>query len=323
MGCSARWSRSPACTRFGPPAGLVLYASLIIVVLGERLGVVSGLRPGLLSTGTLVTTAVLAAIPAFVATIVLILLFAVKLRWFPALGNGTDFASNVRHFTLPAIALAAASLAIVARVTRTSVCTATCCTPIPPRSPRPARTSPRRCGRLRAIPGRPLSAFEARAQECAIGQGKEIAGMFQVHLVCRRGESDRLVGLLTTDAGVRNIVVLPASARRPDGDVIQFDLAAGSADPVLRQLRDLDIGERSPVAVHIVDAALPELLPSARRGRRRRLGEIAPVCELLYARIRADAVYAPSFYMLLSSRAAPGRRHGALSGITDSNSLTR
>jgi peptide/nickel transport system permease protein len=108
-------------SRVWTTAGLVLYASLIILVLGIALGVVSGLRSGLLSTGTLVTTAVLAAIPAFVAAIVLILLFAVKLRWFPALGNGTDFASNVRHFTLPAIALAAGSLAIVARVTRTSV----------------------------------------------------------------------------------------------------------------------------------------------------------------------------------------------------------
>jgi peptide/nickel transport system permease protein len=68
-----------------------------------------------------VVTAISAAIPAFVAAIVLIVVFAVKLGWFPALGNGTGFLSNVRHFTLPAVALAAASLAIVARVTRASV----------------------------------------------------------------------------------------------------------------------------------------------------------------------------------------------------------
>src|SRR5512146_748304 len=102
-------------------AGLVLYASLIIVVLGIGAGIVSGLRPGLIDTGTLVVTAVSAAIPAFVAAIVLILLFAVKLGWFPAIGNGTGFLDDVRHFTLPAIALAISSLAIVARVTRASV----------------------------------------------------------------------------------------------------------------------------------------------------------------------------------------------------------
>jgi len=108
-------------SRIWTTAGLVLYASLIILVLGIGIGIVSGLRPGVLDTGTLVTTAVSAAIPAFVAAIVLILLFAVKLGWFPALGNGTDLLSNIRHFTLPAIALATASLAIVARVTRASV----------------------------------------------------------------------------------------------------------------------------------------------------------------------------------------------------------
>ena len=91
------------------------------MVLGIGLGIVSGLRPGAFDTSTLVVTAVSAAIPAFVAAIVLIMLFAVKLGWFPALGNGTGFVSNVRHFTLPAIALATASLAIVARVTRAAV----------------------------------------------------------------------------------------------------------------------------------------------------------------------------------------------------------
>ena len=108
-------------SRIWTTAGLVLYASLIIVVLGIGLGVVSGLRHGWFDTSTLVVTAVSAAIPAFVAAIVLIILFAVKLRWFPALGNGTGFLSDVRHLTLPAIALATASLAIVARVTRAAV----------------------------------------------------------------------------------------------------------------------------------------------------------------------------------------------------------
>ena len=108
-------------SRIWTTAGLVLYASLIIVVLGIGLGIVSGLRPGVLDTSALVVTAVVAAIPAFVAAIALILVFAVKLRWFPALGNGASFLGDVRHFTLPTIALATASLAIVARVTRATV----------------------------------------------------------------------------------------------------------------------------------------------------------------------------------------------------------
>ena len=110
-------------SRIWTTAGLVLYASVIICVIGIGLGVIAGLRPGWLDTSALVTTAVTAAIPAFVASIVLILLFAVKLGWFPALaaGTGGGFAGDLRTFTLPAIALALSSLAIVARVTRAAI----------------------------------------------------------------------------------------------------------------------------------------------------------------------------------------------------------
>ena len=94
--------------------------------------------------------------------------------------------------------------------------------------------------------------------------------MFQVHLVCPHEESDQLVGLLTADAGVRNIVVLPASARRPAGDMIQFDLATDSANPVLRQLRDLGIGKHSPVAVNIVGVMRVRASPVIERVASRR-----------------------------------------------------
>ena len=66
-------------------------------------------------------SAVTAAIPAFVAAIVLILVFAVDLGWFPAFGNGEGFLDSVWHLTLPAIALAISALAIVARVTRAAI----------------------------------------------------------------------------------------------------------------------------------------------------------------------------------------------------------
>ena len=108
-------------SRIWTTAGLVMYSSVLILVFGIGIGLVAGLRPGFLDTSTVVVTAISAAIPAFVAAIVLILLFAVKLGWFPAIGNGTGFVDNARHLTLPAFALAVSSLAIVARVTRASV----------------------------------------------------------------------------------------------------------------------------------------------------------------------------------------------------------
>jgi peptide/nickel transport system permease protein len=108
-------------SRISTTAGLVLYSSIIIIVLGVGLGMLSGLRPGVLDMSVLVVTAVSASLPAFVAAIVLILVFAVQLQWFPSLGNGIGFFDQVKHLTLPAFALAVSSLAIVARVTRAAI----------------------------------------------------------------------------------------------------------------------------------------------------------------------------------------------------------
>lgn len=107
--------------RIWTTAALVLYASVLILVIGIGLGLVAGLRRGLLDTSVLALTAISAAIPSFVAAIVLILAFSVKLTWFPSLGNGRGLFGTIYHLTLPAIALAISSLAIVARVTRASV----------------------------------------------------------------------------------------------------------------------------------------------------------------------------------------------------------
>lgn len=108
-------------SRIWTTAGLVLYSSLLILVIGIGLGLAAGLRRGLLDTSALVVTAISAAIPAFVAAIVLILVFSVKLSLFPSLGNGQGVFGAIHHLTLPAMALAISSLAIVARVTRASV----------------------------------------------------------------------------------------------------------------------------------------------------------------------------------------------------------
>ena len=108
-------------SRIWTTAGLVLYASVLILLFGIGMGIVAGLRPGWVDTSTLVGTAITAALPSFAAAMVLVAVFAVQLGWFPALGNGAGFLDNIRHLTLPAIALAISSLAIVARVTRAAV----------------------------------------------------------------------------------------------------------------------------------------------------------------------------------------------------------
>lgn len=100
---------------------LVLYASVLILVIGIGLGLLAGLRRGLADSCVLVLTALLAAVPAFVAATVLTILFVTELGWFPALGEGKGFGDRMLHLTLPATALALSSVALVARVTRAAV----------------------------------------------------------------------------------------------------------------------------------------------------------------------------------------------------------
>ena len=107
--------------RAGVTFELVLYASVLIVLLGIGSGIVAGLRRGAIDMSVIAGTTVFAAIPSFVAAVVLSSVFAVKLGWFPALGAGSGMLNRLWHLTLPAIALALSALAIVARVTRVSV----------------------------------------------------------------------------------------------------------------------------------------------------------------------------------------------------------
>lgn len=100
---------------------LVVYAAVIIIVVGLGVGIVAGLRPGPLDNTLMLASTAVMAIPPFVAVVVLILIFAVDLDWFPVFGPGTGFVGRLDHMTLPALALALMSIAFVARLTRASV----------------------------------------------------------------------------------------------------------------------------------------------------------------------------------------------------------
>jgi peptide/nickel transport system permease protein len=100
---------------------LVALSSIMILLVGIGAGVLAGLRRGWVDTTLIAGTTVFAAIPSFVAAIVLISVFAVNLGWFPALGSGEGAADRLQHLILPAVALALSAVAVVARVTRVSV----------------------------------------------------------------------------------------------------------------------------------------------------------------------------------------------------------
>lgn len=107
--------------RFGVTVSLVLLSSLIIIVVGVGLGLLGALTRGWVDAGVLLTSTVSAALPSFAAALVLQFVFAVELQWLPALGEGSGLLDSLKHLVLPAIALAASSVALVTRVTRSAV----------------------------------------------------------------------------------------------------------------------------------------------------------------------------------------------------------
>lgn len=102
---------------------LVVFAAVLIIVIGVGTGLVSALGGRTASTVVTGVTSVLMAVPTFIAAIVLIWIFATRLSWFPVFGSGSGFAGRLHHLTLPAIALACSYVAYLGRVTRSSVAT--------------------------------------------------------------------------------------------------------------------------------------------------------------------------------------------------------
>jgi uncharacterized hydrophobic protein (TIGR00271 family) len=121
---------------------------------------------------------------------------------------------------------------------------------------------------------------------------------FHVRLVSPPDQTESLVGLLIADSGVANLVVLPGMARRPDGDAVQFDVQSQSANSVFRRLAAFGVDGGGAVGIRQVDATLgQETAPASKHFFVQR--DVAPVWDIVEAKIRSDAVYAPSFYVLL------------------------
>ena len=96
---------------------LGIYAFIFAVTLGVLLGVLAATHQNSLIDYFCVVLATLGvSLPNFVISILLIVLFAITLKWLPATGWSTP-----RHWILPTLALGLGPMAVIARYTRASV----------------------------------------------------------------------------------------------------------------------------------------------------------------------------------------------------------
>ncbi|MEU5400097.1 ABC transporter permease [Streptomyces sp. NPDC005963] len=108
-------------SRITTTGALVAYASVLILASGIVIGVIAAVKRGKVDSAAIIGTTVAMGTPSFVVAIGLTSLFAVTLGWFPAFGAGEGFFNRIWHLTLPAVALALSSAALVARATRSSM----------------------------------------------------------------------------------------------------------------------------------------------------------------------------------------------------------
>lgn len=100
-----------------PTLELALTALLISTVLGTVLGIISALKHNSwIDTLSMGFALVGVSMPVFWMGLLMILIFSVRLKWFPPLGNG-----GLDRLVLPATALGLLSAATLARVVRSSM----------------------------------------------------------------------------------------------------------------------------------------------------------------------------------------------------------
>lgn len=111
--------------RMGPSLALSLSTITLSVIVAIPLGILAAWRQGKLLDRVVMAASVLGfSVPVFVTAYVMILVFSLKLGWFPVQGYKPLSAGVwpfVQALVLPTVALSTVYVALIARITRTSI----------------------------------------------------------------------------------------------------------------------------------------------------------------------------------------------------------
>lgn len=111
--------------RMGPSIALCISTIVLAIVVAVPLGVLAAWRQGRLLDRAVMAASVLGfSIPVFITGYVLILVLSLGLGWFPVQGYkppAEGLWPFLRSITLPTLALSSVYIALIARITRTSV----------------------------------------------------------------------------------------------------------------------------------------------------------------------------------------------------------
>jgi uncharacterized hydrophobic protein (TIGR00271 family) len=122
--------------------------------------------------------------------------------------------------------------------------------------------------------------------------------VIHVRVVVPEGEQATLIRELEGLPAIHNMVVLPGVARRPDGDLVQFDVAKEATNEVLTLLRSLDLHRTGSITIDQIGLALSDHAAFSE--------EVAPgdsdatvIWEEVEARVRSDSHFTASYLALM------------------------
>ena len=110
--------------RLGVTLSLVTLTALVSSIIGVALGIASALKRGALARAVNVLSLLGIVLPSFWVALVLVAIFAVRLRWLPAIGYINPSASLpgwLRSLVLPVVVLAGPAVGIIAQQTRNAM----------------------------------------------------------------------------------------------------------------------------------------------------------------------------------------------------------
>jgi peptide/nickel transport system permease protein len=104
-------------SKFPATFKLAVTAMLIAVIIGIPIGIISAVKQyTIIDTVSLISSLIMTSMPGFWLGLMLILVFALKLDLFPVTGGDTWM-----HYVLPSVTLAASTMAILIRMTRSTM----------------------------------------------------------------------------------------------------------------------------------------------------------------------------------------------------------
>ena len=103
--------------RFPTTLKLATGGIAIAVILGVPIGIISAVKQySVVDNASMLVSMLLTSMPAFWFGLMLMLLFALELRWFPAAGSSTW-----KHFILPCVTVSCNTFALMIRTTRSTM----------------------------------------------------------------------------------------------------------------------------------------------------------------------------------------------------------